>query len=152
MFSWTVNNLSLFYIYITFIPIVERPSWPWTYGSMAFTTTCATGAYHHWYCEFESRSGWRVQHYVIKFVSDLGQIGGFLRVLRFPPPSKTDRHDITEILLKVALNIIKPTYSWRFERKRYHSIYRNVILVYILFLGLPPLTKLSRIDGGIKHT
>jgi hypothetical protein len=25
------------------------------------------------------------------------------RVLRFPPPVKTDRHDITEILLKVAL-------------------------------------------------
>jgi len=28
------------------------------------------------------------QHYVIKFVSDLGQVGGFLRVLRFPPPIK----------------------------------------------------------------
>ena len=28
------------------------------------------------------------QHYVIKFVSDLWQIGGFLRVLRFPPPMK----------------------------------------------------------------
>ena len=27
-----------------------------------------------------------VQHYVIKFVSDLRLIGGFLRVLRFPPP------------------------------------------------------------------
>jgi hypothetical protein len=26
-----------------------------------------------------------VQHYVIKFVSDLRQVGGFLRVLRFPP-------------------------------------------------------------------
>ena len=26
-----------------------------------------------------------VQHYVIKFVSDLWQVGGFLRVLRFPP-------------------------------------------------------------------
>jgi hypothetical protein len=151
MFSWTVNNLSLFYICITFIPIVERPSWPWSYGSVACTTTCATGAYHHWYCEFESRSGWRVQHYVIKFVSDLGQIGGFLWVLRFPPPNKTDRHDIAEILLKVALNIIKPTYSWRFERKLYNSIYRNVIPVFILFPGLPSLTKLPRIDGGIKH-
>jgi hypothetical protein len=32
------------------------------------------------------------------------QVGGFLRVLRFPPPINTDRHDITEILLKVALN------------------------------------------------
>ena len=27
-----------------------------------------------------------IQHYVIKFVSDLQQVGGFLRVLRFPPP------------------------------------------------------------------
>jgi hypothetical protein len=31
-----------------------------------------------------------IQHYVIKFVSDLrqvdGQVDGFLRVLRFPPP------------------------------------------------------------------
>jgi hypothetical protein len=29
-----------------------------------------------------------IQHYVIKFVSDLRQVGGFLRVLRFPPPRK----------------------------------------------------------------
>ena len=47
-----------------------------------------------------------IQHYVVKSVSDLRQVGGFLRVLWFPPPMKTDRHDITEILLKVALNTI----------------------------------------------
>ena len=29
-----------------------------------------------------------IQHCVIKFVIDLRQIGGFLRVLRFPPPTK----------------------------------------------------------------
>ena len=29
-----------------------------------------------------------IQHYVIKFGSDLRQIGGYLRVLRFPPPIK----------------------------------------------------------------
>jgi hypothetical protein len=29
-----------------------------------------------------------MQHYVIKFVSDLRQVVGFLRVLRFPPPIK----------------------------------------------------------------
>ena len=29
-----------------------------------------------------------IQHYVIKFVSDMRQICGFLRVLRFPPPIK----------------------------------------------------------------
>jgi hypothetical protein len=38
--------------------------------------------------EFESRSERGVQHYVINFVSDLRQVGGFLRVLRFPPPIK----------------------------------------------------------------
>jgi hypothetical protein len=27
-----------------------------------------------------------IQHYVIKFVSDLCHVGGFLRVLLFPPP------------------------------------------------------------------
>ena len=26
-----------------------------------------------------------IQHYVIKFVTDLRQVGGFLRVLLFPP-------------------------------------------------------------------
>ena len=29
-----------------------------------------------------------VQHYVIKLVNDLRQVGGFLRVLWFPPPIK----------------------------------------------------------------
>ena len=29
-----------------------------------------------------------IQHYVLKFVSDLRQVGSFLRVLRFPPPIK----------------------------------------------------------------
>jgi hypothetical protein len=39
-------------------------------------------------------------------VSDLRQVDGFLWILRFPPPLKTDRYDITEILLKVVLNTI----------------------------------------------
>ena len=29
-----------------------------------------------------------IQHYVIKFVSDMQQVDGFLRILRFPPPIK----------------------------------------------------------------
>ena len=42
-----------------------------------------------------------VQHYVIKFVSDLRKVGS---VIRDSSTYKTNRHDITEILLKVALN------------------------------------------------
>ena len=40
-----------------------------------------------------------IQHYVIKFVSDLPHFGGFLRVLLFPPPVKLApqyRRDIVE--------------------------------------------------------
>ena len=33
-------------------------------------------------------AGRGVQHHVIKFVSDFRQVGGFLRVLRFPLPIK----------------------------------------------------------------
>jgi hypothetical protein len=45
-------------------------------------------------------------HYVIKFVSELRQVDGL-----FSPVSsinRTDRHDIAEILLKVALSTIPP--------------------------------------------
>ena len=44
---------------------------------VGFTTTYAISAYHHWYCGFDSCSGQGVQHYVIKFVSDLWQVSGF---------------------------------------------------------------------------
>jgi hypothetical protein len=49
-----------------------------------------------------------IQHYVIQFVSDLSQVGGFLWVLLFPPPLKLTAtiDDITQLLLKVALNTI----------------------------------------------
>jgi len=43
---------------------------------------------------------------VIKFVRDLQQVDGFLRVLQFPPPIKLATTNMTEILLKVALNTI----------------------------------------------
>jgi hypothetical protein len=49
-----------------------------------------------------------MQHYVIKFVSDLRQVGGLLWVLRFPSIKKTDCHDIAEILMKVGLKTTRP--------------------------------------------
>ena len=60
--------------------------------------------------KFEPRSDavYSIQHYVIKFVSDLRQVGDFLRYT-----NKTDHHVITEISLKVALNTISLTIAWR---------------------------------------
>ena len=43
---------------------------------------------------------------VIKLTSCLPMVGGSLRVLRLSPLLNTGRHDIAEILLKVALNTI----------------------------------------------
>ena len=65
-----------------------------------FKTTYAISAYHHWWCEFESRSGRGVHHYVITFVSDA--TGMWFS----PDPSvsstnTTERYDMTEILLKI---------------------------------------------------
>jgi len=46
-----------------------------------------------------------IQHYVIKFVRDFERWVVFTGYSVFST-NKTDRHDITEILLKVALNAI----------------------------------------------
>jgi len=61
--------------------------------------------------------GYVVQHYVIRFVSDLRQVGGFLRV-PVSSSNKTDRHVITEILLKVELN--NRTLTFRFTASDYN--------------------------------
>ena len=47
-----------------------------------------------------------IQNYVKKFVSDLRQVCGFLEGTSVSSTYKTDRHDISKIFLKVALNAI----------------------------------------------
>ena len=64
-----------------------------------FTTTYTVSAFHDKSCS------WRgVLEITLCDFSDLRLVGGFLCVLWFPPP--INLHDITEILLKVALNTI----------------------------------------------
>ena len=45
-----------------------------------------------------------MQHYVIMFVGDLRQVSGFRPGTSVSSTNKTDRHDVAEILLKVALS------------------------------------------------
>jgi len=52
---------------------------------VGFTITCAISAYHHYSSNLVHGEVYPIQLYVIKFVSDLQQVGGFLR---FPPPIK----------------------------------------------------------------
>jgi hypothetical protein len=50
----------------------------------------AISAYHHLSCDSNPSHGevYLIQHYVINFVSDLWQVGGFLLEVRFPPQIK----------------------------------------------------------------
>jgi len=61
-----------------------------------FTTSCTISAYHYWRCELEPRS--------LRGVLDTTLCD---KVCQWP--IKTYHHDITEILLKVALNTINQT-------------------------------------------
>jgi hypothetical protein len=77
---------------------------------------------------------------VIKFVSDLRQVGGFLLSPGTPVSSinKTDHHDITEILLKVALNTITTRSPLLMNRKptmmanNCNNIKAKVLLLFLI--------------------
>ena len=56
-------------------------SWIRPWQSVSFTTNVVSSNPAH-------DVVYSIQHYVIKFVSDLWQVGGLLRVIRFPPPIK----------------------------------------------------------------
>ena len=92
---------------------------------VGFTTTYAISAYHDWRCEFEPHSG-------DKTLWD--EVCPWLTTGRcqFSPVSstnKTDRHDITEILLKVVLSTISlpPT----FVLKAVCALFMKFIFIYV---------------------
>ena len=82
---------------------------------VGFITTYAISAYHH-----------STQDYVVKFVSDLLQVIVFFLGTPVSSTNKTDHHDITEILLKVALNTITLTLTLnRTKIIKLHHIKQN---------------------------
>ena len=87
-------------------------SWSLSYVSWIYNYICNR-------CEIESHSSevYSIQHhYVIKFVSDLRQVGGFLWVLPFPPPIK--------LTAMIQLIISK---MFCFSTERFHAV-NNVYL------------------------
>jgi len=74
---------------------------------VGFTTTYTISTYHNYRCEFETHSG---------DTTLFDKVWQWLMAGRWFTPgtlisstNKTDRHDITEILLKEALNTINET-------------------------------------------
>jgi hypothetical protein len=77
--EWVINKSY-------FIPLTYQGPW-WSYGSWIYNYLCnqCLSPLMLW---VRILSGRCVQHYVIKFVSDLRLVSGFLWVLQFPPPIK----------------------------------------------------------------
>jgi hypothetical protein len=75
---------------------------------VGFATTCATSAYHHQSCEFEPCSCRGVLDITLcDKVCQLPVTGcWFYPSNPVSSTNKTDRHNITDILLKVAIHII----------------------------------------------
>ena len=78
---------------------------------VGFTTACAIIAYHHLSCEFEPRSWRGVLDTTLcdKVYQWLATSQWFSQGTPIFSTNKNDCHDITEILLKVALNTINQT-------------------------------------------
>ena len=81
---------------------------------VGFMTTYAIGAYHHWRCELESRSD-EVNSILDTILCDkvcqwLAAVWWFSLGTPVSSTNETDHHDISEILLKVALNTITLTF------------------------------------------
>ena len=74
-------------IFTVLITELQGSSWSSSYGSWIYNYLCNQ-------ClsplNLNPADGevYLIQHHVIKFVIDLRQVGGFLKVLRFPPPIK----------------------------------------------------------------
>jgi hypothetical protein len=106
--SKNLHNSSVIAIWRITIPInkmfsvgqvvikVDGPSWSWSYGNWIYIynylcNQCLSPLtlFESPYCEVYS-----TEHYVIKFVSDLQQVGGF------SPGTPVSSTDITELVLK----------------------------------------------------
>jgi hypothetical protein len=69
----------------------KSSSWSWSYGSWIYKFLCNQCLLHTTKVVSSNPvhgEVYSIQHYVIKLVSNLWQVGGFLLVFRFPPQIK----------------------------------------------------------------
>ena len=91
---------------------------------VGYTTVYALSAYHHWRCEFESHYSRGVVNTTIcdKVCQWLAAGGRFHPGTPVSSTYKTDRYNIPEILLKVALNTITISLSPMWKNRKWSII------------------------------
>jgi hypothetical protein len=107
MLQYWQSNIIVIYRYL------QGQSWSWSYGSLIYNYLC--NQCDLWVVSSNPVHGevYSIQHYVIKFVGDLWQVSGFLRVLQSPPPIIL----VSTILLKYCWKHHKPTNLWIFTNE-----------------------------------
>ena len=135
--SYSLNNLDC-----SFIPYMG-PSWPWSYGIWIYNYLCNQ-------C-LSPLMLWVRISIRARCTTLCDKVGQWLATGRWfspdPPVSstnKTDRHDIAEILLKVAINTIKQTNKWRINNLDCSFI---LTCACVSFVGLQTLAKYSIIPS-----
>ena len=115
----------------------------WGYFTLIFRGCCSRDRMVVGFITTYTISVYSIQHYVIKFASDLQHVGGFLRVLQFFTTNETDHQDITDIsiLLKLALNTILTLTQHSFLGMSYEfspckTAINMMYLYFILFLSI----------------
>jgi hypothetical protein len=76
------------HLLIIFNYLMGTVVWSWSYGSWIYNYLWNPSTTKVVSQKPVNGEVYSMQHYVIKFVSDLQQVGGFLRVFRFPQPIK----------------------------------------------------------------
>jgi hypothetical protein len=93
---------------ILYVNCIQGPSWS---QSAPITTNVVSSNPVH-------SKVYSIQHYVIKFVSDLRQVGGFLQILRFLPRYNWNIVENGIKYHKPKAKLILTTYLWVFDKER----------------------------------
>jgi hypothetical protein len=90
-----------------------------------------------------------IQHYVIKFVSDLWHVDGFLWVLGFPPPTKLTVTILLKYCWKLALNTItltpnhNPPFIYQLLCSVIYTINFSSVKLFFIFKGIYLILKIT---------
>ena len=116
---------------------VERPSWPWWFGSWIYNylyNQCLSPL-KLWVRTPVHGEVYSIQHYVIQFFSYLRKVVGFLRVLRFPP----------------AINW-PPRYNWNIVESGV-KLHKSLVLLFLFcFVDCGDIYELNDANPSVTIT
>jgi len=105
---------------------------------VGITTTNAISDYHNWCCEFESRSGRDVQHYVIKICQWLAVGRWFSPDPPVSSTNKTDHHRYNWNIVESGIkhHKTKPNKTKQNQTKPMYGCFSNNVILYMYHIKI----------------